>query len=158
MQQIVDKRGFTLIELVSFMTVFVVIAGVLIPLWQFVLRFAEADRINTATEMLVEDIAAMQQQAMLESSTGQQFSLMVNVEGDGYKILHNQTMDKQINFTERGWHTIRLAMPSINRLSFSNTGAPKNYISYRIYSMKKMGVKDKKVEVQPVSGRIVISD
>ena len=64
---------------------------------------------------------------------------------------------KNVKFSEIGLEPVVATCANTNKISFSTNGSPQKAVSVNVYSRKNSS-KRKYVDVQPVTGRIVIKD
>ncbi|HIU64519.1 MAG TPA: type II secretion system protein [Candidatus Avacidaminococcus intestinavium] len=148
------QKGITLVEVICVLMVFSVLLVILVPTWSVLQQLSEKEKINNAAQLLAADLALLQQKAMLNSVRGVSYYLVITPSGDGYKIMRNQEKEKEQKFSSNCLASIRLESILNNRIAFSNLGTPTHFIAVKVRG--KSFNNNKIVEVQPVSGRIVV--
>ena len=150
-------KGFALLELIVCLAIFLFMLVVSSPLWEGFLQISEMAKVNSACKLLATDIADIQNKSLFRNLEGPVYLIMLDRYGDGYTIIENQIIIKNVRFSEIGLDPVVATCANTNKISFSTTGSPQRAVSVNVYS-KKNNSKRKYVEVQPVTGRIVITD
>lgn len=151
------NKGFTLVELVAGLAIFLLLAAGLLPMWDGLIKIAETAKVNCACRLLATDIADVQNKTLYNNSSGPAFVIMLDQYGGGYIIVKDQTVWKNVKFSEVGLSPVIATCANTNQISFTANGSPKKAVSVNVYC-KESSAKRKLVEVQPVTGRIVIKD
>ena len=151
------NKGFTLMELVAGMAIFLLLAAGLLPMCEDFFKIAETAKVNSACRLLATDIADVQSKTLYSNLNGPAYVIMLDQYGDGYVIVKNQAVWKNVKFSELGLSPVIATCANTNQISFTENGSPKRAVSVNVYC-KESSVKRKLVEVQPVTGRIVIKD
>ena len=151
------NKGFTLVELVAGMAIFLLLAAGLLPMCEDFFKIAETAKVNSACRLLATDIADVQSKTLYSNLNGPAYVIMLDQYGDGYVIVKNQAVWKNVKFSELGLSPVIATCANTNQISFTENGGPKRAVSVNVYC-KESSVKRKLVEVQPVTGRIVIKD
>lgn len=151
------SRGAVLVELIAGLAILLLLQATFIPLWSGLLKVTETVKIDDACRMLAIDIADLQNKALYNNLGGPQYILVLDQYGDGYTITKNQTTWKRVKFSEIGLNPVIVTCANTNFISFTANGTPKKSASINVYC-KENTTKRKIVEVQPVTGRIVIKD
>lgn len=128
-----------------------------LPMWQGFLEISEMAKVNSACRLLATDIADIQNKSLFRNLEEPAYLIMLDRYGDGYTIIKNQTIVKNVRFSELGLNPVVATCANTNKISFSTNGSPQRAVSVNVYS-RKNNLKRKYVEVQPVTGRIVITD
>ncbi len=152
-----SRKGFTLLELIIGLAIFSFMLVISLPLLEGFLQISEMAKVNSACQLLATDIADIQNKSLFRNLEGPAYIIMLDRYGDGYTIIKNQTIVKSVRFSELGLETIVATCANTNKISFSTTGSPQRAVNVNVYS-RKNDSKRKYVEVQPVTGRIVITD
>ena len=152
-----SSKGFALLELIVGLAIFLFMLVISLPMWEGFLQISEMAKIDSACRLLATDIADIQNKALFRNLEGPAYVIMLDRYGDGYTIIKNQTIVKSVRFSELGLETIVATCANTNKISFSTTGSPQRAVNVNVYS-RKNNSKRKYVEVQPVTGRIVITD
>jgi len=151
------SKGFALLELVSGLAIFLFMLVISLPLWEEFLQISEMSKVNNACSLLATDIADIQNKSLFKNLEDPVYIIMLDRYGDGYTIVKNQTIVKSVRFSELGLDPVLATCANTNKISFSTNGSPQRAVSVNVYSRKNSS-KRKYVEVQPVTGRIVITD
>lgn len=152
-----SRRGSALVELIAGLAIFLLLQATFIPLWSGLLKVTETVKIDNACRMLAIDIGDLQRKALYNNLGGPQYILALDQYGDGYSIIKNQTTWKRVKFSEIGLKSVIVTCANTNLISFTANGTPKKSASVNVYCKENIA-KRKIVEVQPVTGRIVIKD
>ncbi|MGE4589153.1 MAG: hypothetical protein AB7E34_06210 [Acidaminococcaceae bacterium] len=152
-----SSKGFALLELVSGLAIFLFMLVISLPLWEGFLQISEMSKVNSACSLLATDIADIQNKSLFKNLDDPVYIIMLDRYGDGYTIVKNQTIVKSVRFSEIGLDPVLATCANTNKISFSTNGSPQRAVSVNVYSRKNSS-KRKYVEVQPVTGRIVITD
>jgi len=115
---------------------------------------AKVLKLTNACNLLVLELTAMQNRAIYVND-GYIQSMKVHSDGSGYDLNKGTEQIKTVKLSQLGWGCLKLFC--INDVQFLSGGVPK------IYSKIIVQVRDdeklkKIVEVQPVTGRIVVKD
>lgn len=152
-----SRRGFTLVELVAGMAIFLLLAAGLLPMCEESFKVAETAKVKSACRLLATDIADVQSKTLYSNLRGPAYVIMLDQYGDGYVIVKNQAVWRNVKFSELGLSPVVATCANTNQISFTTNGSPKRAVSVNVYC-RGSSAKRKLVEVQPVTGRIVIKD
>lgn len=152
-----SRKGFALLELIAGLSIFFFMLVISLPMWQGFLEISEMVKVNSACRLLATDIADIQNKSLFRNLEEPAYLIMLDRYGDGYTIIKNQTIVKNVRFSELGLNPVVATCANTNKISFSTNGSPQRAVSVNVYS-RKNNLKRKYVEVQPVTGRIVITD
>lgn len=152
-----SRKGFALLELIAGLSIFFFMLVISLPMWQGFLGISEMAKVNSACRLLATDIADIQNKSLFRNLEEPAYLIMLDRYGDGYTIIKNQTIVKNVRFSELGLNPVVATCANTNKISFSTNGSPQRAVSVNVYS-RKNNLKRKYVEVQPVTGRIVITD
>lgn len=152
-----SRKGFALLELIAGVSIFFFMLVISLPMWQGFLGISEMAKVNSACRLLATDIADIQNKSLFRNLEEPAYLIMLDRYGDGYTIIKNQTIVKNVRFSELGLNPVVATCANTNKISFSTNGSPQRAVSVNVYS-RKNNLKRKYVEVQPVTGRIVITD
>lgn len=152
-----SRKGFALLELIAGVSIFFFMLVISLPMWQGFLEISEMAKVNSACRLLATDIADIQNKSLFRNLEEPAYLIMLDRYGDGYTIIKNQTIVKNVRFSELGLNPVVATCANTNKISFSTNGSPQRAVSVNVYS-RKNNLKRKYVEVQPVTGRIVITD
>ena len=90
-------------------------------------------------------------------SCGYEYMLKIDTDLNGYKMFRKNKVFKSIGFYEIGYPDLVFIRPNNSILRFSNEGAPINYFSVVVKNKIAKNI-SRKIEVQPITGRVVISN
>ncbi|MHC1719067.1 MAG: Tfp pilus assembly protein FimT/FimU [Acidaminococcaceae bacterium] len=152
-----SSKGFALLELIVGLAIFLFMLVISLPMWEGFLQISEMVKIDSACRLLATDIADIQNKSLFRNLEEPAYVIMLDRYGDGYTIIKNQTTVKNVRFSELGLDSVVATCANTNKISFSTTGSPQRAVSINVYS-RNNNLKRKYVEVQPVTGRIVITD
>ena len=152
-----SRKGFALLELIAGLSIFFFMLVISLPMWQGFLEISEMAKVNSACRLLATDIADIKNKSLFRNLEEPAYLIMLDRYGDGYTIIKNQTIVKNVRFSELGLNPVVATCANTNKISFSTNGSPQRAVSVNVYS-RKNNLKRKYVEVQPVTGRIVITD
>ena len=152
-----SRKGVALLELIAGLSIFFFMLVISLPMWQGFLEISEMAKVNSACRLLATDIADIQNKSLFRNLEEPAYLIMLDRYGDGYTIIKNQTIVKNVRFSELGLNPVVATCANTNKISFSTNGSPQRAVSVNVYS-RKNNLKRKYVEVQPVTGRIVITD
>lgn len=144
-------------ELTAGIAMFLLLAAGLLPMCEEFFKIAETAKVNSACRLLATDIADVQGKTLYSNLSGPAYVIMLDQYGDGYVIVKNQSVWKNVKFSELGLSPVIATCANTNQISFTANGSPKRAVSVNVYC-KESSAKRKLVEVQPVTGRIVIRD
>jgi len=154
---LLSKKGYALLELIACLTIFSVLLIAMLPMCKGILRISETSKIETVCRLLAVDIADIQNKSLCSNIDSPAYIIMLDRYGDGYTIFKNQAILKKVKFSEIGLDPVVATCANTNKIAFSTTGSPKTAVSVNVYN-KNNATKRKFVQVQPVTGRIVIED
>lgn len=152
-----SRKGFALLELIAGLAIFLFMLVISLPMWQGFVQISEMAKVNNVCRLLATDIADIQNKSLFRNLGDPAYLIMLDRYGDGYKIIKDKTIVKNVRFSELGLDPVIATCANTNRISFSANGSPQRAVSVNVYS-KNNNLKRKYVEVQPVTGRIVIED
>lgn len=151
------SRGFSLLELVIALAVFLSASLCVLPLFSEGARFAQSNKISVACRLLATDMSFVQNKSLYGNLNGDSYSLMLDRYGDGYTVIRGQKVYRKVVFSEKGLAPVIATCASTNKFAFTANGAPKSSASINVYC-SNVPNKSKFVEIQPITGRIVIRD
>lgn len=146
-----------MLELIAGLAIFLFMLALSLPMWQGFLKISETAKINNASRLLAMDLANIQNKSLFRNLGGGTYFIMLDRYGDGYAIFKNQKIVKNVIFSKLGLESITATCANTNKISFSTNGSPQRAVCVNVYS-RKNNLKRRYVEVQPVTGRIVIKD
>lgn len=147
-------QGFTLIEVVIALSLFSLLEVCFYPGYQVLQNHAKILKLNNACNFLTLELSAMQTRAFYVNDNHIQI-LKIHSDGKGYDLSMEQGENKTVMLAELGWGCINLFCS--NNIQFLPGGAPKSYANI-IMQLKDTPNIKKVVEVQPITGRIVVTD
>ncbi|MFA7068875.1 MAG: prepilin-type N-terminal cleavage/methylation domain-containing protein [Acidaminococcaceae bacterium] len=155
--KISDRRftkGFTLIEVVLAIALILILEIAFYPSYKLWQQQSKIMKLNSACHYLRLELSAMQTRSFYIKDKYLQ-SLKIHSDGQGYDLYINQGKTKTVMLSKVGWGCLKLFC--INKIQFLPGGVPKAYAKIIVQLRDDDKVK-KIVEVQPVTGRIVIKD
>ena len=152
-----DKSGLALLELIAGMAIMSFLLLLSLPLWKGFLQISEMAKVNAACRLLAADIADVQDKSIFRNLDGPVYLIMLDRYGDGYTVFKNQIIWKNVKFSRLGLDSILVTCANTNRISFSTNGSPQKAVRVNVFS-RKNNARIKYVDIQPVTGRIVITD
>ena len=147
-------EGFTLVEVVIALAVFLSMEVGFYSGYQMLQQRAKIIKLNNACNLLVLELSAMQTRALYVNDGFVQ-SIKVYSDGSGYDLNKGSKKIKSVKLSQLGWGCLKLFC--INDVQFLPGGVPKVYSKIIVQVRDEEKLK-KTVEVQPISGRIVVKD
>ena len=86
-----SRKGFTLIELIVGLAIFLFMLLISLPIWEGFLQIAEISKVNSACHLLATDIAYIQEKSLFRNLEEPTYLIMLDRYGDGYTIIKNQS-------------------------------------------------------------------
>ena len=146
------QAGFLLIEVLAVVALLVVLAGVLLPQSVAYSKQYARWQVRTAANLLAADMRKLQQQALF--GEGEQRYLRSLSSGYDYYLKGKKV--KQVRFADYGWN-VELTWPKRFNVQFGVNGGPTYSGTWVVQHSEFAGVSCT-VAVQPVTGRIVVSE
>lgn len=152
-----SSRGTTVIELIAFIGLYLLFVGMIVPGVQRFASYIDKLEVYGFCKNFAEDIETVQRKSLWYASIGKSEKITINLAKQSYSIFSKGAVIKTIYLNDSKNKNIYFESPSTSVISFSNNGAPQRYFSILVRHKKVSGF-IKKIEVQPVTGRVVISD
>ncbi|MEG2765205.1 MAG: prepilin-type N-terminal cleavage/methylation domain-containing protein [Acidaminococcaceae bacterium] len=150
------QKGFTLVELVVGLAILLVLLVSVVPATEGLNHLLGRVQLDLASKMLAMDLGVVQEKALYENKGAQKYKLLLLSNGKGYTIYRQGEPWKAVVFAEQALSRVRLET-LVREVSFSNSGAPQKYVVIKVKMEQEAGYW-KTVAVQPITGRIVITD
>ena len=141
-----NNSGFTLVEILLYISFYGLVMALLIPCAEGIIKVDNRLEMEGFCQRLAAEVTALQQAALW--GAGLQNKLTVYREG---KIV------KKVRLQEIGQGSLYFYSPNTSIIRFSAEGAPQVYFSVLIKNRRQPQLV-KKFEVQPVTGRVVVSE
>jgi len=151
-QQLRKEEGFLLVEVLTVAAILLVLTGVLLPKSDVYVKQCAKMQVRTAANMLAADMRKLQQQALF--GDGEQRYLRSL--SSGYDFYERGKKVKQVRFADNGWDLV-LTWPKRFNVQFGVNGGPSATGTW-VLKHAKLANFSCAVAVQPVTGRIVISE
>jgi prepilin-type N-terminal cleavage/methylation domain-containing protein len=148
------NKGFTLVEVVIALAVLLTTEAVFYSSYEVLQKRARTIKLNNACNLLVLELSAMQTRAFYVND-GLTQSIKVHTDGSGYDLNKGTEQTKTVKLSQLGWGCLKLFC--VNDVQFLPGGVPKVYAKIIVQVRDDEKLK-KIVEVQPVTGRIVVKD
>lgn len=146
------QAGFLLIEVLAVVALLVVLAGVLLPQSVAYSKQYARWQVRAVANLLAADMRKLQQQALF--GEGEQRYLRSLSSGYDYYLKGKKV--KQVRFADYGWN-VELTWPKRFNVQFGVNGGPTYSGTWVVQHSEFAGVSCT-VAVQPVTGRIVVSE
>lgn len=146
------QAGFLLIEVLAVVALLGVLAGVLLPQSVAYSKQYARLQVQAAANLLAADMRKLQQQALF--GEGEQRYLRSLSSGYDYYLKGKNV--KQVRFADYGWN-VELTWPKRFNVQFGVNGGPTYSGTWVVQHSEFAGVSCT-VAVQPVTGRIVVSE
>jgi type II secretory pathway pseudopilin PulG len=146
------QAGFLLIEVLAVVALVGVLAGVLLPQSVAYSKQYARLQVQAAANLLAADMRKLQQQALF--GEGEQRYLRSLSSGYDYYLKGKKV--KQVRFADYGWN-VELTWPKRFNVQFGVNGGPTYSGTWVVQHSGFAGVSCT-VAVQPVTGRIVVSE
>jgi len=147
-------KGFTLVEVVITLAILLITEAACYCGYDMLQKRSKIIKLNNASNLLVLELSAMQTRAFYVND-GYIQSLKVYSDGSGYDLNKGTEQIKSVKLSQLGWGCLKLFC--VNDVQFLPGGVPKVYAKIIVQVRGDEKLK-KIVEVQPVSGRIVVKD
>lgn len=149
------KQGSLLLELILGSAMVLTIWVASLPAVQGFVRAGKVVKLNAATKLLAMDIVEVQRKSIYQN-VGNKYFLSIANDGKSYKIFCNTKVIKKIQFHSRWGEGVQISSLS-KRISFSSNGTPEQYSNLKL-TLAKTPKLVQYIEVQPVTGRVVITN
>lgn len=150
-----SRAGFTMVELLAYISIYLLLLTLVVPCVKSITAAGSRLELEGFCQRLAADISALQQDSLWGNSLQNKFTLDLN--GQSYNIYRGGQLQKTVRLAEAGQGQLYFYSPNTWQLHFSDEGAPNGYF-YVLIKNRQQPQLAKKFEVQPVTGRIVISD
>ena len=147
-----NQAGFLLIEVLAVVALLGVLAGVLLPQSVAYSKQYARLQVRAAANLLAADMRKLQQQALF--GEGEQRYLRSLSSGYDYYLKGKKV--KQVRFADYGWN-VELTWPKRFNAQFGVNGGPTYSGTWVVQHSEFTGISCT-VAVQPVTGRIVVSE
>lgn len=156
MNSLKDRKGFFLLEITMGMGLLLLVLFLVLPLWQLFAHFTVVAALDRACQLLASELTTLQINTLYNGQGEQLPYLLLEQDGSGYMIFDSQRRIRSVSFAACGLKDIAVTCSATKKLGFSNNGGPQKAVTLKVNNTKT-GEK-KFVEVQPVTGRVVITD
>lgn len=146
------QAGFFLIEVLAVLALLGVLAGVLLPQSVAYSKQYARWQVQAAANLLAADMRKLQQQALF----GEGEQRYLRSLSSGYDYYWKGKKVKQVRFADYGWN-VELTWPKRFNVQFGVNGGPTYSGTWVVQHSEFTGVSCT-VAVQPVTGRIVVSE
>lgn len=149
------RSGFTLVEILTYVSIYLLLTLLVAPCVASVTNLRQRAEMDGFCQQLAADVTALQQASLWGS--GLQNKLVVNLNNQSYAVYREGQLTKKVQLQTIGQGKLYFYSPSTTSVRFSEEGAPQSYFAVLIKNRQQPRLV-KKFEVQPVTGRVVISD
>ena len=146
------QAGFLLVEVLAVVALLGILAGVLLPQSVSYSKHYARLQVRAAANLLAADMRKLQQQSLF--GEGEQRYLRSLSSGYDYYLKGKKV--KEVRFSDYGWN-VELTWPKRFNVQFGVNGGPTYSGTWVVQHSKISGVSCT-VAVQPVTGRIVVSE
>ena len=144
--------GFLLVEVVAVVALLGILAGVLLPQSISCSKHYARLQVRAASNLLAADMRKLQQQSLF--GEGEQRYLRSLSSGYDYYLKGKKV--KEVRFADYGWN-VELTWPKRFNVQFGVNGGPTYSGTWVVQHSEISGISCT-VAVQPVTGRIVVSE
>lgn len=148
-------HGFTLIELLAYLSIYTLVLALLLPGYQKLTEVQQKIEMDGFCRSMATDITNLQQASLWNNSLKNK--LILNMSEQSYSVYLGGEIIKHVQLGKVGAGKLYFYSPNTQSIAFSDEGAPKMYFFVSIKN-RQMPKLTKKLEVQPVTGRVVVSD
>ena len=146
------QAGYLLVEVLAVVALLGILAGVLLPQSVSYSKHYARLQVRAAANLLAADIRKLQQQSLF--GEGEQRYLRSLSSGYDYYLKGKKV--KEVRFTDYGWN-VELTWPKRFNVQFGVNGGPIYSGTWVVQHSEISGISCT-VAVQPVTGRIVVSE
>ena len=146
------QAGFLLVEVLAVVALLGILAGVLLPQSIGYSKHCARLQVRAAANLLAADMRKLQQQSLF--GEGEQRYLRSLSGGYDYYLKGKKV--KEVRFTDYGWN-VELTWPKRFNVQFGVNGGPTYSGTWVVQHSEISGISCT-VAVQPVTGRIVVSE
>lgn len=154
-QATAKQKGFIQLELVCAVLLIVTLTAALLVGTGGYNRQQKKMQVQAAAVMLAADIRNMQQQAMFSDGVLNR-QIKVTADSGGYALYKDRKVIRKVQFAEQGCGEVYFSR-KIAQAQFTNTGSPSTTGDFELQHRKLSGYKYT-VSIQPVTGRVVVSE
>ena len=146
------QAGFLLVEVLAVVALLGILAGVLLPQSVGYSKHYARLQVRAAANLLAADMRKLQQQSLF----GEGEQRYLRSLGSGYDYYLKGKKVKEVRFADYGWN-VELTWPKRFNVQFGVNGGPTYSGTWVVQHSEFRGVSCM-VAVQPVTGRIVVSE
>ena len=150
------QKGFLLAELICAIAVGLVLTLFIGYASQAGSKYTAKIQLRGAAKELAANIGSLQHQALF-CQTAFREKLYVKSDLAGYSIVRHSQVIRDVDFSQGSFSRIRFTEETLKKIWFQNEGAPIYNGNFVLTHQDQEGLKVK-VGVQPVTGRIVITE
>lgn len=147
-----SQKGFSLLEVLAVAAVLAVLTSMLLPQSLVYTKQLAKLEVRAAANLLAADMRKLQQQALF----GEGEQRYLRSLSSGYDFYLRGKKVGEVRFADNGWDVV-LSWPKRFNVQFGVNGAPAATGTWVLRHGKEAGISCT-VAVQPVTGRIVISE
>lgn len=151
-QSLHKERGFLLVEVLAVAFILLGLTAIVLPRSNAYIRQCAKLQVRTAANLLASDMRKLQQQALF----GEGEQRYLRSLSTGYDFYERGKKVKQVRFADKGWDIV-LSWPKRFNVQFGVNGGPSATGTW-VLRHNKLSDFSCEVAVQPVTGRIVISE
>lgn len=151
-----NQKGFLLTEFICAVAVGLVLILFIGYAGNAGHKYTAKIQLRGAARELAANIGSLQHQALFCQASGQE-RLFVQDDFAGYVIVRRNQVIRKVDFSQGSFSRIRFANVTLKKIWFQNEGAPV-YNGNFVLTHKDQEALKIKVGVQPVTGRIVITE
>ena len=146
------QAGFFLVEVLAVVALLGVLAGVLLPQSASYSKHYARLQVRAAANLLAADMRKLQQQTLFGEGEQRYLRSLSN----GYDYYLKGKKVKEVRFADYGWN-VELTWPKRFNVQFGVNGGPTYSGTWVVQHSEVSGISCT-VAVQPVTGRIVVSE
>lgn len=150
-----NNSGFTLVEILLYISFYGLVMALLIPCAEGIIKVDNRLEMEGFCQRLAAEVTALQQAALW--GAGLQNKLTDDLDQQCYYVYREGKIVKKVRLQEIGQGSLYFYSPNTSIIRFSAEGAPQVYFSVLIKNRRQPQLV-KKFEVQPVTGRVVVSE
>lgn len=147
-----NQQGFLLVEVLAVAAILLLLTGVLLPRSDAYTTHCAKMQVRAGASLLAADMRKLQQQALF----GEGEQRYIRSLSSGYDFYERGKRIKQVRFADNGWDLV-LSWPRRFNVQFGVNGGPSATGTW-VLRHKGLSNFSCTVAVQPVTGRIVISE
>ncbi len=151
------RNGFTLVELLVYISLYFLLALLLYPGTERFDKMRQRMEMENFCQSFAADITALQQVSFWHSTLQKQSKITLDLSSQSYAVYRSGLLNKVVNLKKISQGKLYFYSPNTSVIRFSDEGAPQAYFAVQIKN-RQLPQLVKKIEVQPVTGRVVISD